>query len=203
MDAGLFDSLVDYVSGSPWTYAAVFAIAALDAVFPVVPSETAVITAGVIAAAGDLSLPLVIVCAAAGAFVGDNTSYGIGAKLSERTARRLLGGERGRRGLAWAKRTLDERGGLLIVVARFIPAGRTATTLAAGLVSYPWRRFLMFDAIAVVFWACYSALVGYFGGKSFEESPWKGLLLAFGIAAGITLAVEAYRRLRRSVTVLP
>ena len=203
MDAGLFDSLVDYVSGSPWTYAAVFAIAALDAVFPVVPSETAVITAGVIAAAGDLSLPLVIVCAAAGAFVGDNTSYGIGAKLSERTARRLLGGERGRRGLAWAKRTLDERGGLLIVVARFIPAGRTATTLAAGLVSYPWRRFLMFDAIAVAFWACYSALVGYFGGKSFEESPWKGLLLAFAIAAGITLAVEGYRRLRRTITVLP
>lgn len=203
MDAGLFDSLVDYVSGSPWTYAAVFAIAALDAIFPVVPSETAVITAGVIAAGGDLSLPLVIVCAAAGAFVGDNTSYGIGATLSERAARRLLGGERGRRGLAWAKRTLDERGGLLIVVARFIPAGRTATTLAAGLVSYPWRRFLMFDAIAVSFWACYSALVGYFGGKSFEESPWKGLLLAFAIAAGITLAVEAYRRLRRSIAVLP
>ena len=43
----MFQSLTDYVSGSPWTYAFLFGVAALDVVFPLVPSETSVILAGV------------------------------------------------------------------------------------------------------------------------------------------------------------
>ena len=192
----MFNSLVDLVSGSAWAYAALFGIAALDAVFPLVPSETAVITGGVIAAAGDLNLGLVLACAAAGAFVGDNTSYVIGRTIGPPAADRLFRGERGRKTINWAKRTLAERGGLLIVVSRFIPGGRTATTFSAGLVGYRWRLFVLFDALAAAFWASYAALIGYFGGKAFENQPWKGLLVAFGLAATITLVVEVGRRLR-------
>ena len=193
----MFQSLVDLVSGSPWTYAAIFAIAAGDAILPLLPSETVVITAGVIAASGDLMLFFVIVCAAAGAIVGDNTAYLIGNKIGRSGAERVLRGERGKRSLDWAHRQLDERGGVLIVVARFIPGGRTATTLTAGIVKYPWRsRFLPFDAIAGLLWACYGAFLGYFGGRAFEHQPWKGLLIAFGIAGGIAVTVELVRHLR-------
>ena len=48
--------LVESVVFSPWLYAVLFALAAIDGFFPVVPSETSVITAGVFAAAGDPSL---------------------------------------------------------------------------------------------------------------------------------------------------
>jgi len=193
----LFESLVDVVSGSPWTYAAIFGIAALDAVLPLVPSEAAVITAGVLAADGDLIVVLVIVFAAAGAIVGDNCSYLVGHLVGRRTSRRVLRGERGRRSLEWAERTLKRRGGLLIVLARFIPLGRTATTLTAGVVDYPWRmRFLPFAALGGIAWAAYSALLGFFGGHTFEDQPWYGLLLAFGIAAAVALLVEAVRRIR-------
>jgi membrane-associated protein len=99
--------------------------------------------------------------------------------------------------LKWAQRTLDERGGYLIVVARFIPGGRTATTFTAGFVeTFPWRRFLMFDALAGAIWGAYTVLLGYFGGRSFEEAPWKGLLLAFGIAVAVTVVVEVVRHVR-------
>jgi hypothetical protein len=50
------ESLLDVVSSSPWTYAAVLGVAAFDALVPLVPSETAVIAAGVLAAAGDLQI---------------------------------------------------------------------------------------------------------------------------------------------------
>ena len=194
----VFESLVDFVSGSPWTYAAVFGIAALDAVLPLVPSETAVITAGVIAASGDLIVPLVILVAALGAMLGDNVSYLGGQLVGRRGAKRIFRGDRGRRSLAWAERTLDRRGGLLLVVARFIPGGRTAATFTAGVVSYPWKtRFLPFDALGATFWAAYSALLGYFGGEAFEQSPWKGLILAFAIAAGVAIGVEGLRWIRR------
>ena len=193
----MFESIVDAVSGSDWSYLVVFAIAMLDAFFPVVPSEATAIAAGVVAGTGGLSVELCILAAALGAFVGDNISFGIGHFLGHRVERRFFKGEKAQKRLKWAQRTLDERGGYLIVVARFIPGGRTATTFTAGFVeTFPWRRFLVFDAIAGAIWGSYSVLLGYFGGKSFEEEPWKGLLLAFAIAVAVTGAVEAVRFVR-------
>lgn len=190
-----FTDLVAHASG--WAYAVVFLLAVIDAVFPVVPSETAVITAGVVAAAGDLSLPLVIPAAAAGAFLGDNLAYAIGRRYGARASRRFFAGEKARRRVVWAKRSLAERGGELITVARFIPGGRTAVTLTAGLTEFPWRRFAAYDAGAAILWAGYGGLLGYFGGRAFEQQAWKGLLLALGIALGVTGSTEVIRWLRR------
>jgi membrane protein DedA with SNARE-associated domain len=193
----VFESIVDAVSGSDWSYFVVFLVAMLDAFFPIVPSEATAIAAGVVAGTGGLSVEICILAAALGAFVGDNISFGLGHFLGHRVERRFLTSEKSQRRLRWAQRTLDARGGYLIVVARFIPGGRTITTFTAGFVeTFPWRRFLVFDAIAAAIWGTYSVLLGYFGGRSFEEEPWKGLLLAFGIAVGVTAVVEAVRYLR-------
>ena len=194
----MFESIVDAVSGSNWSYLVVFAIAAIDAFFPAVPSEATAIAAGVVAGAGGLSVELTILCAAAGAIVGDNISFGIGHFLGARVERRFFSGEKAQRRLQWAQGTLDERGPYLIVIARFIPGGRTATTFTAGFVeTFPWRRFLVFDTLAGVIWGSYTVLLGYFGGRTFEEEPWKGLLLAFAIALVVTAVIEVVRHLRR------
>jgi membrane-associated protein len=193
----VFESFHDAVSGSDWSYLVVFVVAMLDAFFPVVPSEATAITAGVVAGTGGLAVEVCILAAALGAFVGDNISFGIGHFLGHRVERRFFHGEKAQRRLRWAQRMLDERGGYLIVVARFIPGGRTATTFTAGFVeTFAWRRFLVFDALAGAIWGSYTVLLGYFGGRSFEEEPWKGLLLAFGIAVAVTAVVEAARYLR-------
>lgn len=192
----MFESLTDIVSGSPWTYAFIIGISALDVVFPLVPSETSVILAGVLAATGDLILILVIMAAAFGAFAGDNTSYWVGRTAGERLAERFFKGERRKR-LDWAEQQLNERGGYLIVVGRFIPGGRTAVTLASGTLEMPWPKFIFFDTIACIFWASYAALLGYFGGKAFEEAPWKGFVIAFIVAMGIACGVEVFRWLRK------
>ncbi len=72
-----FDWLKDF-SSSPWFYVIIFVIAVVDSVLPIVPSETLVIIGGVSAGLGNLWIPLVIVVAARGAFLGDNLSYFIG-----------------------------------------------------------------------------------------------------------------------------
>ena len=183
---------------SNWAYAILFVFAFLDAIVPIVPSETAVVTAGVVAANGDLNLMLIVAAAATGAFLGDNCAYLIGHAFGHRATDRFSG-EKGKRRFKWAEEQLDERGGELIVVARFIPAGRTAVTLSAGTLGYPWRRFVVFDAVAALFWALYASLLGYYGGKTFE-SVW-GLVLAlvtaFAIAAGIELTRWLLKRRRR------
>jgi membrane-associated protein len=195
----MFESLTDYVSGSPWTYAFLFAIAALDVIIPLVPSETAVILAGVLASTGELALMGVIACAAAGAILGDNTSYGIGRMFGHGLVERFFKGERRKR-VDWAERQVNERGGYLIIVGRFIPGGRTAVTLACGLLEYPWRRFISFDVMAGVLWATYAALLGYVGGRTFEEKPFYGFLVAFAVALAITGVVELIRWYRRRRT---
>jgi membrane-associated protein len=192
----VLESLTDYVSGSRWTYAFLFGISALDVVFPVVPSETAVIIAGVLAGQGDLMLWLIIPCAALGAILGDNVSYLIGRLAGERIVERFFKGERRKR-IDWAERQIEERGPYLIVVGRFIPGGRTAVTLSAGLLEMSWRRFIFFDVLAGVAWASYATLLGYFGGKTFEESPLKAFALAFAIALAVSGAIELYRWLRK------
>src|SRR5262249_60002136 len=90
----VFHALVSAVSGAWWSYPLVFGVAMLDAFFPLVPSETVTITSGVLAGSGDLSLPLCILCAASGAFVGDNISYGIGSWLGGHNLKRLFPGQR-------------------------------------------------------------------------------------------------------------
>ena len=188
--------MVDFVTASPWTYAILLGVVAGDALFPVLPSEASAIAAGLLAERGKLDLPLVVLVASAGAIIGDNTSYWLGRTLGEPAARRLLRGARGQRRLEWARRLLRERGGTLIVVARFIPGGRTATTFTAGVVRYSWPKFLGLTFFAGAVWGTYAVLLGYLGGRTFEERPWLGLAVAFGIAAGLGVTIEGIRRLR-------
>jgi membrane protein DedA with SNARE-associated domain len=199
---GQFTDLVANASG--WAYAILFVLAFLDAIIPIVPSETSVITAGVVASQGDLSLPMVIFFAAGGAIAGDNTAYFLGWRFGRRINDRFFTSEKAKKRIAWAHRQVEERGGELIVIARFIPGGRTAVTLSAGTLEYPWRKFIVFDTIAGVIWATYAASLGYFGGHAFEDAPWKGLVLAFAIAFGVTGAIELVRwyvkRRRQSAT---
>jgi membrane-associated protein len=193
----VFQSIVDAVSGSDWSYLVVFVIAMLDAFFPIVPSEATAIAAGVVAGTGGLRVELVILAAALGAIAGDNISFAGGHFLGERLNQRFFQGEKAKKRVEWARKLLQERGGYLIVVARFIPGGRTVVTFTAGFVDgMPWHRFIRFDVLAGAIWGAYSVLLGYFGGRTFEEEPWKGLLLAFAIALVVTGAVELVRHLR-------
>lgn len=193
----MFDSLLNLLWDAPQAYLIVLALAIGDAVLPVLPSETAVILAGVLCTTGPkLSLGWVIAAAAAGAWIGDNTSYALGRYVGEPARRRFFSGERSTRTLAWARGQLERRGGVIIVVSRFVPGGRTATTFTSGLTRYEWGRFAFFSAAAAIVWALYGSLLGYFGGKAFEDRPLLALLVALGVAFGVGILVEGIRKLR-------
>lgn len=188
--------LVEGAVGSPWIYVALFAFAALDAFLPIVPSESLVISAGVFAASGEPELVPIILSAAAGAFLGDHISYFVGRTAGVRLRARAKPDSRKAKAFNQAEKLIDERGGVILIVCRYIPGARTAITLTAGATLYPLRKFTLFDGIAALSWGTYSALVGYIGGEAFEEDPLKGLGLGLGIALTVTLLVEVIHRLR-------
>lgn len=182
------ESLLGTLAGSPWTYLVILTVAAADVLLPLLPSEATVILGGVLASSfGDLHLLAVILAALAGAVAGDHLAYWLGRLLGSRVTQRFASGTRGQQMLGWAERQLALRGGTLIVSSRFIPGGRTAATLTAGMLEMPWRRFLAFDLAAGALWATYCALLGYFGGRIFREDP----LIAIGLAIATTTALGA------------
>ncbi len=194
----MFSDLLNLITGSPWTYAIIVAVAAFDALFPLVPSEATVITAGVLAGLGELSIALVIATGAAGALMGDTTAYAVGRVSGNRFECRLARSPRVARRLDWAGLALRRRGGLLIFGGRFIPGGRTAVTVTAGLTRMRTPIFVAFAALAAIAWASYAGLLGYFGGRTFEEHPWLALAVGLGLAALVAVVIEAVRRLRHA-----
>src|SRR5690349_24906813 len=93
------------------SYVIAIAVPALDAVFPVLPSETAIIALGVATAGStDPRIALLVACAALGAFLGDNLSYLIGRRFGPWAERRFFASGKGARQRAWAERSLQRFG---------------------------------------------------------------------------------------------
>jgi membrane-associated protein len=192
----MFDSILHLIADAPQAYFILLGLCAGDAILPALPSESAVILGGLLSVTGDLDVGWVFASAALGAFIGDNTSYAIGRYAGHPVRQKFFDGEKGKRAVDWARSQLDTRGGMLVLIARFVPGGRTATTFTCGLTRFSWMRFGAFSALAAVLWALYGTVIGYFFGRMFEDKPWLALLIALGIAFAITLGVEGVRRVR-------
>jgi membrane-associated protein len=188
-------ALIGPLFTSSWILLVVFVLAAVDGFFPLVPSESVVITAGAFAAAtGKPGFFALVGAAACGAFVGDTISYLFGRRAQHRIIGLLSRTRRRRKVYAWARHALYRRGGQILVVARFVPGGRTATTLTAGAIGYPQRTFQAFAGLAAACWAIYSVLLGYVGGLTADGSPIKGMLIGLGFGLAISVVVEVLRR---------
>ena len=133
----MFESAFDLLSESPEAYLIVFALALGDGIFPAFPSETGLILAGLLSVVGDLQLGWVIAAGALGAFAGDSLSYALGRFVGRPAQRRFLDGRRARAALEWASGQLQVRGGMVVIVGRYIPGGRTAATFTAGMTHFP------------------------------------------------------------------
>jgi membrane protein DedA with SNARE-associated domain len=191
----LMDYLKEFMH-TPWVFVIVAGIAFLDGFFPVVPGETSVIVAGASAASvGYPNIGLIMLVAAVGAFCGDHVSYAIGRFAFGPIARRLKPGGKTRKAFDWAHDSLVKRGGIVLVVARYIPGGRTAITITSGAVRYPLRKFSSFDLIAAASWGVYCGAIGYIAGKTFQDRPLLALGLGFVLAMVCAGLLELTRHL--------
>src|ERR1700722_13042197 len=121
----MFDALADHIDGAALSYLLLVAGCAGAAPLPLFPAEVVVVTAAVLAASGHLQIAFVVLAAVVGAMIGDNCAYGLGGIGRGRLADRLLASPRAQRRLAWARAQLKANGPWIIIVARFIPGGRT------------------------------------------------------------------------------
>ena len=150
---------------------------------------------GVAASLGTQNIFAVITAAAVGAFLGDNTAYLIGFRASDWFRRRAERKPKFAVKLAWAQSQIMQRGGLLLITARFIPGGRTALTLSCGITRQKRSWFVRWVDLATVIWATYAALLGSIGGEAFEDDHAKAFTLAFSLAIAANIIIEVTRHL--------
>ncbi|GIJ47858.1 membrane protein [Virgisporangium aliadipatigenens] len=170
----------------------------LDGVLPMVPSDAAVLTAGVLGHEDPARVPLIVAATALGVFTGDHLAYGIGrgllgSWLVGRSARvgRAVGAVHAR---------LERRAGPLIVASRFVPGGRVTVNLACGTARLPLRRFSPASAVAALAWAVYITGLGYAGGAAFAGNPLLGIAAGFGLSLTFGGVLELIRRRARPRT---
>jgi membrane protein DedA with SNARE-associated domain len=96
---------------------------------------------------------------------------------------------------AWAAQQLHVRGPTVLLVARFVPGGRTASTFMSGRLRLPLARFSAITCVSGPLWAAFGASLGYLGGTTFHDHTL--LATGLGIAVGLSLAGLAELALRR------
>lgn len=180
-------------------YLVVFLLVFGDAVIAVLPGETTVNVASVLASQGDLLDPLPIVLAAGlGATLGDNTLYWI-ARSTPWVRKRVAELQKDER-MEKAFRLLGRRASLLILFCRYLPFVRWAITASMGATRMPWGRYLLLSSVGDMVWGAYTVLVAYTIGSALEEYPIASMVIA-GASSGVLVALvymlESRRRNRK------
>ena len=166
----------------------------------VAPGETAVLVGGLVAGQGQIDLLVLIAIVWTCAVAGDVTSYTLGRRLGR--AWLLRHGERLKiteDRLHQVERFFEKRGGLTILIGRFIGLVRALAPFIAGTSKMPLRQFLPYDIIGAGAWATTFCVLGYVFWQSFDRLTQyvsRGLF-AFGTVVAIGLALYFLVRLRQ------
>jgi membrane protein DedA with SNARE-associated domain len=165
-------------------YAALFGVLLAEYAGLPLPGETVLLGAVVLAGAGHISLPLVVLLAASAAIAGAALGYVIG----RRGGRMLLLKPgpfvaRRHRMLHGAENFFSRYGEAAVFLSRWVPCARYLTPLTAGAAQMSWHRFMIFNIVGGVVWVgSLSAIAIYFGPAGAATVSGLGLVVAIGSA---------------------
>lgn len=147
-------------------YLVLFGLVAGESSGVPLPGETALITGGILASQGNLSIALVIVIAAAGAIVGDNVGYWLGRQGARRLLERPGWMEERRRALiVRGEAFFQQHGPKTVFFGRWLPFLRVTAAWLAGAHRMHWATFLAWNAAGGITWAISVGLLAYFVGQ--------------------------------------
>jgi membrane-associated protein len=133
------------------------------------PGDSLLITAGVIAATGELNILLLNVLLSAAAIIGDQVGYAIGRRTGPKIFTREKSFFFAKDHLLRTKAFYEKHGGKTIVLARFMPFARTFAPVVAGVGEMSYRRFVSYNVFGGIGWVVSMTLIGYFLGTSIPD----------------------------------
>jgi membrane-associated protein len=155
------------------------------------PGDTLLLTAGIFAAQGKLSLPLALIVISLAAIAGDNVGYHIGKRYGRRLFRKPDGLLFRQEYVARTEKFYEKHGSKTMLIAHFIPVIRTFAPAVAGIARMTYKQFVVFDAIGDIAWAVVVTLIGYYFGSKIPNID-HYILLAVAAVVLLTLGPTFY-----------
>jgi membrane-associated protein len=190
-------TVCDAVLRSSWLLPILVVMIAVDAPFPILPSETILMSAATTAfGGGDAGMVFgLFVAALAGSVLGDAVVFWLG-RCSHKLLSRTVDTECELS--AWVRRHMLRSPGIALVGARFVPGGRLVSTAAAGRFGLPVRRFLLWSVASSAAWSVYMLLIGLALGPITGGDPLLSLSAGVGMAVLTAAGFAIVSKLRRN-----
>jgi membrane protein DedA with SNARE-associated domain len=174
-----------------------------------IPEEVGIIAAGVWAADGAMNFWLGLSACLFGCIVGDSIMYAIGYRFGKTVLREhpmftgFLTPERERH----IEQLINRRGAAVLFTARFLVGVRGPVYLTAGILHFPYRRFVLIDLFcATIVVSLFYSLAWYYGQDiiTWIRTAEEGITLAVatGLAAGAGFFWLHHRRSKRMIETL-
>lgn len=176
----------------------------LDTIFPPIPSELIMPSAGFTASQGDLNIVAVIIAGSCGSILAAVILYWLGRVLNEDRLNNWLK----RYGkwiflkpedLAKATSWFNQHGKKIVFFGRMIPAVRSIISIPAGIAKMPFGLFLLYSSLGTLIWTSILALLGYYLGQNYQKIiPWisgaSNIILVIIIGAAIIGIYKYYKK---------
>jgi len=176
-------------------YGAAFLFVMAEGIGIPTPGQTLLMASALEAAAGRMNIALLLILVTTAATVGNSIGYVIG-----RWGGRVVL-EKFKVNLERQQRLEDlfqRRGGVVILLARFLDGLRQLNGIVAGVLRMPWWTFTIYNVAGAILWTCAWGLGTYYLGRDIHVIAafflrHRRLLLALGITAFIALVVYLLR----------
>ena len=138
----------------------------LDNVFPPIPSEIIMPSAGYTASKGELTLIGVIMAGSAGSILAAMLLYWIGRKVPQQRLFKLTEryGKYLRIQVSDLEKALDwfnKHGHRIVFFGRMIPAVRSLISIPAGMSKMPFAKFMFYSIAGTLIWTSFLAYLGF------------------------------------------
>ncbi|MEI6816859.1 MAG: VTT domain-containing protein [Bacteroidota bacterium] len=136
-------------------------------IFPLLPGDSLLFTAGLFAKAGDLNIFYLVGLLFIAAVLGDNTNYFIGRNIGLRVLKHQFRGKPiiKQEYIDKTHSFFEKYGPKTIIMARFVPIVRTFSPFVAGVAVMKYSKFLSYDLLGGAVWIVSLTFAGYFLGE--------------------------------------
>jgi membrane-associated protein len=164
----------------------------------ILPGDSLLFTAGLLASQGHLNLWLLMLVAALGAILGDSAGYAFGKRMGPQLFTRKDSWLFTTRQLDHARHFYTRHGGKTIVLARFLHFVRTLAPMIAGAADMHYGTFLFYNIFGGIFWAISVSALGYWLGNTIPDID-QYILPILGVIGLLALSPTLMRLLKSGV----
>lgn len=169
-----------------------------------IPEDLTLITAGVLAGLGTISLPGAIIIGLIGVMAGDSFMFFMGRKFGHKVFklpgfRRLFTEKRIRK----AEEKILNNSKFICFVARFLPGARSAVFLSSGTMGVPFWVFFTLDGLAALISVPFWVVLAWYFSQNLEKALSLAKKFQFYIAVGVGIVILTYVLIKKIRSAAP